>query len=581
MKRLLSGNLQLFFVLFIIFCSNKVFAQYNTLWIPDTLSGTTFNLTVKDTFAQLKAGNQTITGSVNHDNFWGPTLFLRKGDTVHGNVLNKLNDSTTIHWHGMHLPAIMDGGPHQIIPPGTLWQPYWKVTNQAAMLWYHPHLMDMTLQQLVAGVGGFIIIRDSLEATLALPRTYGVDDIPLALTSRTYDANNQFEIPDNNKVSQYGDYMLTNGTPNAQVSLPKQLVRLRILNGEVMRGYNLGFSDNRTFYIIGNDQGLLNAPVALKNIYLMPGERIEVLVDLGSDAVGSSIDMEAFNKNQPMGFPGVEPNKTGINGSLLNDTNFTVLHINVANTTAHPITVIPTKLANNVYWKASDATVQRLFNVTNASGTGLNQFIYDNVTYNFHTINQKVNQNAIEEWTIADNFFSSHTLHIHDVQFKIVWRNKCTNGFPDTVEAYEGGWKDNVFVPAGDTVSVIAKFSDLADSLHPFMYHCHMVNHEQGGMMGQFTVENNTSVNEVSNVNTDYTIFPNPAAEKLFISFADPNMQAYYIRITDMVGRTKYMLPSPQLNNGIDVSTLALGVYLLQLTDNRTKAVITKKFIKE
>lgn len=113
--------------LFTILISLNSSAQYNNMWIPDTMSGTTFNLTMKDTMAQIVAtGQQTITGGIN-GKFWGPTLFVNKGDTIHMNVLNKLNDSTTLHWHGMHLPAVMDGGPHQIIPPNTLWQPYWQV----------------------------------------------------------------------------------------------------------------------------------------------------------------------------------------------------------------------------------------------------------------------------------------------------------------------------------------------------------------------------------------------------------------------------------------------------------------------
>ena len=96
--------------------------SYNTLWIPDTLSGTNFNLTIKDTFSQLTPGNQTITAGIN-GKIWGPTLFFNKGDTVHMNVHNKLNEATTLHWHGFHLPAVMDGGPHQMIPAGTTWQP--------------------------------------------------------------------------------------------------------------------------------------------------------------------------------------------------------------------------------------------------------------------------------------------------------------------------------------------------------------------------------------------------------------------------------------------------------------------------
>ena len=568
-------------ILFILITTNS-FAQYNTLAIPDTLSGATINLTVKDTFAQLRKGNQTITAAVNNNTFWGPTLILHKGDTVHMNVLNKLNDSTTMHWHGMHLPGVMDGGPHQIIPPGTLWQPYWKVTNSATTLWYHPHLMDMTLQQLIAGVGGFIIIRDSLEATLALPRTYGVDDIPLALTSRSYDASNQFLITDMNTVSQYGDYMLTNGTPKAQYNIPKQIVRFRILNAELMRGYNLGFSDNRTFYVIGNDQGLLNAPAPVTRFYLMPGERIEILADFSKDVVGDTLDMNAFNSGLPSGFPGGDTNKHGLNGSLLNDTTFTVLHINISATTTHPITKIPAKLANNIYWTAKDATVKRYFYVTNGSGVGLKQYLFNDTAYNFNQINEHVQQNAIEEWTIADNYFNTHTFHIHDVQFKIIYRSQSSFGYADTVQSYESGWKDNVFVSKGDTVVVVAKFMDLADSLHPFMFHCHMINHEQGGMMGQFTVSPSTvGINEAQSVPFNYTLFPNPASNRLYIQFANPNSRAYYITITDMLGRVKQMLPYPELNKGIDVSTLAPGEYLLQLTDDKTKRTTTRKFIKQ
>ena len=185
-------------VLGILFSSLSIVANaqtYNPLWIPDTMSGTQFNLTIKDTLKQLRTGNQTITGGINNSAFWGPTLIRNTGDTVHMNVKNNLNDTTPLHWHGMHLPAVMDGGPHQTIPPGTIWQPYWKVTNPASTLWYHPHLHEMTLEQISKGVGGLIIVRDAQEATLNIPRKYGVDDFPIVLTSRRYNATtNQFVV---------------------------------------------------------------------------------------------------------------------------------------------------------------------------------------------------------------------------------------------------------------------------------------------------------------------------------------------------------------------------------------------------
>jgi len=550
----------------LFFTSN---AQYNNLHIPDTISGTTFNLNIKDTFMQFLPGNQTITAGINGD-FWGPTLIFRKGDTVHMNVHSYLNDSTTLHWHGMHLPAVMDGGPHQVIPPGTIWQPYWLVTNNAATFWYHPHLHKMTEDQIAKGIGGFIIIRDAEEAALAIPRTYSVDDIPLVLSSRSFDASNAFTT-----TSPYGDYMLTNGTMNAQVGLPKQYVRLRILNAELERGYNLGFSDNRTFYVIGNDGGLLDAPVAVTRVPLLIGERVELLVNLGGDAVGDSINLVAYNSSQPFGFPGSEPSSTGPFGSLLNNVDFKVLHINVTAATANAITALPSKLVSNTYLTAADATVTRSMNVTDGTpGTGI-PFYFDHTPFDLGTINKTVNLNAIEQWTVTNSNVFGHSFHIHDIQFKIISRSS------GAVNAYESGWKDTYYLPVNESVTFVAKFSDYADATHPFMYHCHVAPHEDGGMMGQFVVTDPAGIAATQKDPADFTLYPNPATDRLYISFSDPTMTAYYVRITNAVGRTIYMLPRPQLAGGIDMSHFAFGVYFLQLTDEKTKKTITKKFIKE
>jgi blue copper oxidase len=555
----------LFYVL--LFSLYEANGQYNTLHIPDTISGTVFNLNIKDTFVQFKTGNQTITGGINGD-FWGPTLFFNKGDTVHLNVHSYLNDSTTLHWHGMHLPPVMDGGPHQVIPPGTIWQPYWQVKNNAATYWYHPHLHKMTEEQMTKGIGGFIIVRDATEAALALPRTYGLDDIPLALTSRRFDATNQL----NYSIGPYGDYMLVNGTLNPQVSLPKQYVRLRILNAEMERGYNLGFSDNRTFYIITNDGGLLNAPVAETRVKLMVGERVEILVDLGGDAVGSSMDLKAYNSGQAFGFPGSEPGTTGAFGSLLNNTDFNILHINVVAATAGAVTTMPATLASNTYLTATDATVSRSLNVT--EGTPGTPFHLDHKAFDLSYINQTVTLNTTEKWTVTNNNVFGHSFHIHDVEFKIVSRSSGPVG------AHESGWKDTYFLPVNESVTFVAKFEDYADEVHPFMYHCHFAPHEDGGMMGQFVVTDPASVSDVKEP-ADFLLFPNPVNNRLYVSFADPAARAYYVSITNATGRTIYMLPRPQLADGIDMSHFPAGVYFIKLTDEQTKKTVTKKFIKE
>jgi len=549
-------------------------AQYNNLWIPDTLSGTNFNLNIKDTFRQILSGQQTITGGIN-GNYWGPTLIFQKGDTVHLNVKNNLNDSTTLHWHGMHLPAVMDGGPHQIIPPGTTWQPYWKVTNQATTLWYHPHLHEMTQEHITKGIGGFIIIRDAVESALAIPRTYGVDDIPLFLTSRRFSNTNQFLYT----ATAYGDSLFANGVLRAKVTLPKQWVRFRILNVETERGYNLGFSDNRNFQVIGNDGGLLNAPVAVNRLFLLPGERVEIMVNLSADAIGSSLEMKAYNANQAFGFPGGEPDATGAFGSFLNNKDFNVLHIVVGTTTANPITALPTTLVNNTYWTTADATVNKTVLVTNGNpGPASVPFNLDNVSFNLNTINKTVKLNDIEKWTVTNNQVFGHAFHIHDIEFKIVERN----GSAANVKNYESGWKDVFYLPKGESVSFVAKFDDYADAIHPFMYHCHFSNHEDGGMMGQFVVTDKaTGINDIQKNTPSFSVYPNPTSEKLFVKMDDKNASAYYVKVLNAVGRTILMLPRPDLSQGIDISHFAKGIYHLVLTDEKYKQTASKTFVVE
>ena len=589
----------------IIFNTNLGFSQYNALSIPEAyygISGTngkTFALNIDDNVKQFRTGQATITGAINVDpattnNFWGPTLIINKDDVVHMNVTNNLNESTTIHWHGMHLPAIMDGGPHQIIPAGTLWQPYWTVKNQAATLWYHPHLHTTTQAHVTKGIGGFIIVKDAAEAALTLPRTYGTDDIPLAVSSRRFLSTTNAmatTLSDN-----YGDYSMINGTMNPQVTLPKQVVRFRILNAEIQRGLNIGFSDNRTFYVIGNDGGLLNAPVAVTRLAVQTGERYEILVNLSNDVVGSeTLFLKAYNSTAEIqaltgtgsatfGWPGLEGNPTNptgnngpLNGGLLNNTTYNLLNIKVAaaTTATTPITAIPSALISNTYWTPTDVTNSRT--ITIGGGNGGTAFTLDGSLYSTAMTPKTVNLNAIEQWTIVNNNIFGHTFHLHDVFFKIISRSGGNIG--TTVRSYEQGWKDSVWLPINGTVTFIAKFDDYADSTWPYMYHCHALTHEDEGMMGQFTVNGTLGTNE-NVAPTAFKLYPNPVADKLYINLENLDNEIYYITIVTLEGRVAIMLPKPEWQKGVDVSSLATGTYILKLTDQKTKSVTTKKFIK-
>jgi len=538
-------------------------AQYNQLWIPDTLSGTVFNLQLNQHTKQYQTGAVTNTYGVNDDSFWGPTLIMRKGDSIQMHVTNNLPDTTTTHWHGFHIPPMMDGGPHQPIAPGTTWSPTFTMRNNAATFWYHPHLHMMTMQQMMMGLGGMIIVRDDAEAALDLPRTYGVDDIPLALTSRRFTNTNQFD-----QTANYGDYQFVNGTMNAETTLPAQWVRLRILDAEEERSYILGFSDNRTFYMIGTDGGLINAPLALTRVRIGVGERVELLVDL-SGQEGQSFDLKAYNGGQAQGFPGGEPSTTGATGSLLNNTTFEVLHINVGAATASPVTAMPTTLMSNTYWADGQQDVSRTVNLVGGQpGPGGSPFTFDNTGFNMDVINKTIPLNSTEKWTLTNTSFFSHMFHIHDIEFNIVSRS--SGAVPD----YEQGWKDVVWVPMNQSVTFMTRFTDFADSVHPFMYHCHFGAHEDGGMMGQFVVvDNSTGLANVAKEHNELDVYPNPTTEQLHLNVND----VQHVFVVNAIGQSNELTVS---NNLVDVSSIADGMYLLKAVDRNGKNY-SAKFTKQ
>lgn len=468
---------------------------YNPLFIPPALTGTvavgttTYDLTLGTSSKQLQTGAKTATYGYNGADFWGPTLILNKGDRARMIVRNTLAEETTTHWHGLLVPGPVDGGPHQVVAANTTWTTdAFTVKNNASTYWYHPHMHEMTQKQLTLGAGGFIIVRDPEEAALNLPRTYGTDDVPLVFTSRRFTTTggvaNQFQTA----TTAYGDYLLTNGVTNPSVTLPKQFVRLRLLNGEIERDDNVGFSDNRTFYVIGNDGGLLAAPVAVTRLVMAPGERYEILVNLGGDAVGSALDLMAWNgtdQGLQFGFGGYEPASAGEFGSLLNQKNFSLLRINVGAATSSAVTALPATLASLA--GLSDLTVARATVTRTVSVTGgvPPPFSFDGRVYAKDYINQLVSLGTTEAWTINAGGIFSHSFHIHGVQFKLVARN----GSAAAVKSYEQGWKDTIYMPIRETATFVARFDESAGDTYPYMYHCHMSNHEDEGLMGQFTVK--------------------------------------------------------------------------------------------
>ncbi len=543
----------------------------NTLLIPSTLSGTDINLTLQNGTHQFFSGVNTTTMGAN-GNILGPTLILNQGDFVNFTVNNQIADITTIHWHGMHVSAENDGGPHTTIDPNTSWTPSFTILDKAATYWYHPHLHEKTNEHVSKGIAGLIIVRDTEEAALNLPRTYGVDDFPLVIQTKDFDANNQIVVPSNSD-----DVVMVNATIDAALTVPEQVVRFRVLNGSSMRVFNLGLSGNQTFYQIASDGGLLSDNLPLTRLQLGPGERAEILINF-SGMNGQTVFLKSYASEFPNGIygatnPGMGAGMTlnGYNPNPLNGADFDIMQFNVGAPTATPVTTIASPLATVTPIPEANSNMSRTITMSPVT-TGPNQlngnFYLNNVLFDINVINETVPLDNTEIWTITNNSAIAHPFHIHDVQFYILDRN----GNPPP--ASEQGRKDVILVKSQETVRFIAKFKDFSSTV-PYMYHCHMLIHEDGGMMGQFVVQNTLSV-EDNELSDKLKVYPNPANNTIHIA-VEGELNIDTVEIIDQLGRVVLGKKTNFNNDSIQIEGLSKGVFFLKIyTDNRS---LTKKII--
>jgi len=442
--------------------------------IPDLLTGRdvdgkrVYDLTMRQGSMTYVPGKQTATFAYNGD-ILGPTLLVHKGDDVVINVTNQLGEPTTTHWHGIHLPAVMDGGPHQVIDHGETWQAQFTIKNEEATFWYHPHPEGMTAEHVYAGLAGLFIVKDP-ESDLALPDRYGIDDIPLVVQDKIFNADGSFNYPGTN-FGVKGDQILVNGVITPVFEAPAQVVRFRLLNGSNARFYNFGFSDDRQFHQIGTDGGLLESPVPVTRLRLSNGERAEILVDF-SDQEGSQVQMVSFSSE----LDGINPFWSS---NAMDKSNFEIMTINVVSPTANPTTAVPAFLATISRLREEQANRTRPF-VLEMGFSG--PMTINGVSMDMDRIDQTVKVDETEIWEVTNSSDLPHPFHVHDVQFLVLTRD----GSPPA--ATEAGWKDTVLVMPRETVRIILQFSDYTDPDNPYMFHCHILEHEDAGMMGQFVV---------------------------------------------------------------------------------------------
>ncbi|MEU7897365.1 multicopper oxidase domain-containing protein [Nonomuraea sp. NPDC049152] len=432
---------------------------------PDKDGVRRFELTMQAGQTRILPGKQTPTWGFN-GTFLGPTLRAKRGDRVRMAVRNRLPETSTVHWHGMRLPAIMDGGPHQPIEPGAVWTPHWTIDQPATTSWYHPHPHGSTAKHVYRGLAGMFLIDDDHDVDL--PSDYGVDDFPIILQDKRFAADGSLDgDPLKGTFGILGDHMLVNGTFGPRLEVTTERVRFRVLNGSNARMYNLAFADKRRFHVIANDGGLLGAPVEVEEFSLTPGERAEIVVSFapGEQALLQTVD----------------------NGVDIGEGDFDLLRI-VAAAQLRPAPAVPARLASFVPITVPPGAKVRRFRLTGHDAI-------NGKPMDMKRIDEVVPAGAVEIWEVENNVYS-HNFHIHEVAFQVL---EMDGSAPP---AYATGYKDTVYVPGKSVVRLAVQFGPHVDPRTPYMYHCHLLRHEDSGMMGQFVIVKPGTEEQVSRVIT-------------------------------------------------------------------------------
>lgn len=460
--------------------------------IPPMLDGEmidgvrTFALTTQAGTAEILAGVSTPTWGFNGDHM-GPTLHMRRGENVRVDVTNHLDEMTAIHWHGMKLPARADGGPHSPIEPGDTWTAEWTVDQPTATLWYHPHPHMKTALHCYRGLAGALLVDDPVSDRLDLPKDYGVDDIPVVITDQKFTGDGALDETIDPDLGLMGTTPLINGMANVAFAASTRRVRLRILNGAGMRFYNLGFSDGRAFNVVATDSGFLSEPVEVEYALLGPAERVEIIVNLEP---GEEVTLRSEPLKGNFGIP--EDNEKAPDFGFQH--SFDLLAITGPSEDAASPGELPAVLDPAAAEPPNIAGVPEREFV-------LNTFQINGLTMDMSRVDVTVDHDGPEVWSVTnENPDWPHNFHIHDARFRVL---ELTGTDVPQVGTY--GWKDTVAIPPGATVRLAVEFGHYPDPTIPYMYHCHMLFHEDQGMMGQFVIVEDGQAAELETHDASHT----------------------------------------------------------------------------
>jgi bilirubin oxidase len=385
----------------------------------------------------------------------GPTLEAYEGDRVIVHFQNRLSEPTTVHWHGLSVPTVADGNPMDPVPPGGRYDYVFTLPKgSAGTYWYHPHPHGRAGWQVARGLFGALIVRDREDPLAGAPeKLLLLNDVRLTSYGSVI-----FPTPNNDEQGWEGNALFVNGQRAPTLALrPGEVQRWRLINASVARYYRLALPGH-TFLHAGSDGGLFERAVSRDELLLAPAERAEVLVR-GEGAPGSRVALRSLPYDRYL--PYLRPPGW--------DRPLDLLTVQTTEDAPLAPPALPALLRPVPALDPAQAATTREILLQHA--------LINNRRFDHHRVDIVARLNTIEVWTLTNRDAMDHPFHMHGFSFQVLERNGVPEPFP--------AWEDTVNIPRGQSVKIIVPFRE-----HPGkrMFHCHIMDHEDYGMMGVLEV---------------------------------------------------------------------------------------------
>ena len=495
--------------------------RHNPLFIPGN-SGPLGIVDIADARLTLNARSTTLPlvedkqspfliygAKYGNKEYQNPTIRIKRGNQFSARLQNDLDEPTIIHWHGLHLPGVMDGHPRTTIPAGAHYDYAFTVANRGGMYWYHTHAHNLTAEQAYLGLAGIFMVEDEDETALrtTLQLEQGVTELPLLIQDKQFNSAGELAYEaksmQQTMMGQLGDTILVNLTPQPQLDIANRLYRFRILNGSNSRIYKLAFVSRGKmlpYSVIGTDAGLLDRPYTVQEVFVAPAERVDVLFDAsrlraGEEVLLMSLAFDPMEDDMMSGMGGMMGGMSGMSGtsgtggmggsSLALGAEFEIMKLAVTTQVLATPSTPPSRLSNIVRIDTRGAGVRNISLTMQRM-----RWLINGESFDMDRSPIQSRSNTVELWDIRNAKMSMpHPMHMHGFSFQVVNRRNSPGQVRKLAQDASGrlvtdlGWKDTILVWPGETVRIAIDFTNEYGGDQMYLFHCHNLEHEDQGMM--------------------------------------------------------------------------------------------------